>query len=286
MQEPCSGPANGSNAVVVLRGNAMPKHRLTSAVAAGLLIAFVATQASATSDPKTALAPTGKLRVAFLLGPIYATRNSATGELKGVAIDLGQELARRIGVAFEPVGFVSLPEVIAGAKTGAWDVALMGINAERAEAMDFSPPYLEVEQGYLVRAGVAITTEADVDKAGIRVGVIEKAGSDILLSKTLKSAVLIRTATVPELSALLDSGTVDAIAATKVALFAAAGSRPGSRVLDGRILVEPIGMAVPKGRDAAAAAYVGQFVGDVKMDGLVKAAIERAGLRGVVVSSD
>ncbi len=47
--------------------------------------------------PRAALAPMGKLRVAFLLGPIYATKNSATGELKGVAIDLGEELARRLG---------------------------------------------------------------------------------------------------------------------------------------------------------------------------------------------
>ena len=50
----------------------------------------------------------------------------------------------------------------------------------------------------------------------------------------------------PELNALLDAGKVDVIAATKVALFAAAGSRHGSRVLDGRILVEPIGMGVPR----------------------------------------
>ena len=254
------------------------------AVVAGLLIACAVTQTGATSDPRTALAPMGKLRVAFLLGPIYATKNSATGELKGVAIDLGEELARRLGVPFEPVSFATLPEVIGGAKTGAWDVAFAGINPERAAAMDFSAPFMEVEQGYLVRAGVAIAAESDVDKAEIRVGVLEKAGADVLLSRTLKNAALVRAANLPELNALLDAGKVDVIAATKVALFAAAASRPGSRVLDGRILVEPIGMGVPKGRDGAAAAYVGQFVLDAKAKGTVKSAIERAGLRGVVVA--
>ena len=96
--------------------------------------------------------------------------------------------------------------------------------------------------------------------------------------------MLVRTASVPELYALLDAGKVDVISATKATLFAAAGSRPGSRVLDGRILVEPIGMGVPKGRDGAAAAYVGKFVQDAKAEGIVKSAIERAGLRGVVVA--
>ena len=49
-------------------------------------------------------------------------------------------------------------------------------------------------------------------------------------------------------------------------------------------LSEPIGMGVPKGRDAAAAAYVGRFVEAAKAEGLVKSAIERAGMRGVVVA--
>lgn len=251
---------------------------------AGLLIVCAVTQTGAGSEPSAALAPMGRLRVAFLLGPIYVTKDSATGELKGVAIDLGQELARRIGVPFEPVSYASLPEVIGGAKTHAWDVALMGINAERAAVMDFSAPYMEVEQGYLIRAGVSIATESDVDKAGIRVGVIEKAGADVLLSRTLKDAVLVRTASVPELYVLLDAGKVDVIAATKVSLFAAARSRPGSQVLDGRLLVEPIGMGVPKGRDGTAAAFVEKFVQDAKTEGIVKSAIDRAGLRGVVVA--
>lgn len=253
-------------------------------IVAALFAICVVPQTVAGSELGRVVAPTGKLRVAFLLGPIYATRDGATGQLKGVAIDLGQELARRIGVPFEPVSFATLPEVIGGAKTGSWDVALLGINAERSAVIDFSAPYMEVEQGYLVRTGISIPAASAVDKAEFRVGVIEKAGADVLLSRTLKEAVLVRAASLPDLYALLDAGKVDAIAATKVALFAAAASRPGSRVLDGRILVESIGMGVPKGRDGAAAAYVGKFIQDVKAAGIVSSAIERARLRGVAVA--
>ena len=45
-----------------------------------------------------------------------------------------------------------------------------------------------------------------------------------------------------------------------------------------------MGMGVPKGRDAAAAVYVGKFVEEAKAARLVKSAIEQAGLRGVVVA--
>lgn len=241
-------------------------------------------QGSVSPETRVAVAPTGTLRVAFLLGPIYATKDPATGELNGVGVDLGAELARRIGVPFQPVVYANPPALLSGAKSGEWDVALAGINAERAVVADFSAPYMEVEQGYLVRAGVPAATAAEVDKAGIRIGVLEKSAADLQLSKTLKNAQLVRVNSPADNYALLDSGKADVIAATKTALFAGSMSRPGSRVLDGRIVVEPIGMGVPKGRNAAASMYVGKFVEEAKAAGLVATAIKRAGLRGVVVA--
>jgi polar amino acid transport system substrate-binding protein len=261
--------------------------RIRDWLSAGVLGLFIGgctgMQTALSPETKAALAPTGKLRVAFLSAPLYAIKEPTTGELKGVAVDLGKELARRLGVPFDPVLYAALPALIGGAKSE-WDVVLIAINAEHAAAIDFSAPYLELEQGYLVRAGVSIATASDVDKAGVQIGVLEKAGADILLSRTLKNAILVRTTSVAELFAVLGSGKADVIASGKPGLFAVAAKQPGSRVLDGRILVEPIGMGVPKGRNAAAAVYVGKFVEDAKAEGLVKSAIERAGLRGVVVA--
>lgn len=256
-----------------------------SAGVVGLFIGGCAgMQTGVNPETRAALAPTGKLRVAFLLVPLYATKDPATGELKGIAPDLGRQLAQRLGAPFDPVIYSNPPALVGGAKSGQWDVALFGISAERAAAMDFSAPFMEVEQGYLVRAGVPITTASEVDKVGVRVVVLEKAGADVILSQTLKNATIIRVKSQPESAALLDAGTADVYAATKTALFAVAASRPGSRMLKGRFLVEPSGMAVPKGRDTAAAAYVGRFVEEAKAAGLVKSAIDRAGLRGVVVA--
>ena len=151
------------------------------AAALGLLFGGCAsTQTTPPTQALQALAPTGQLRVAFLSGVLYATKDTTTGELKGVAVDLGREVARRMGVPFQPVLYPNPAAIIAGAKSGEWDVALMGINAERAAAVDFSAPYMEVEQGYLVRVGVPVTTASEVDKPGIRIAVIEKAGADCI----------------------------------------------------------------------------------------------------------
>ena len=56
-----------------------------------------------------------------------------------------------------------------------------------------------------------------------------------------------------------------------------------ARVREGRSGGEETGMAVPKGH-ALSAVYVRTFVENAKSEGLVKAAIERTGLRGVVVA--
>ena len=258
-------------------------HWLLTAIFGLLLMGCAGAPTAPTPEARQALAPTGKLRVAVLVAAIYATRDSATGELKGVAVDLGKELARRVGVPFEPVVYPNPGALIGGAKSGQWDVALIGIDAERAAAIDFSAPYMEFEQGYLVRAGVSIATASDVDKTGIRVGVLEKSIADIHLSRTLKNATLLRAKSIAELSALAEGGKADVITLGKPGLFAIAAKQAGSRVLDGRIWVEQVGMAVPKGRNAAAA-YVGKFVEEAKAEGLVKSAIERAGLRGVTVA--
>jgi polar amino acid transport system substrate-binding protein len=258
--------------------------RLMTLVVGLMLAGCASVQSGATPETRSAMAPTGKLRVAFLLVPLYATKDSATGDLTGIAPDLGRQLAQSLGVPFDPVTYPNPPALVDGAKSGQWDVALFGINAERAAAMDFSPPFMEVEQGYLVRAGVPVATASEVDKPGVRVVVLEKAGADVTLSQTLKNATIIRVKSQPEGVALLDAGKADVYAATKTALFAVAASRPGSRMLEGRFLVEPSGMAVPKGRNPAAAVYVDKFVEQAKADGRVKEAIERAGLRGVLVA--
>src|SRR5262249_37264336 len=57
--------------------------------------------------------------------------------------------------------------------------------------------------------------------------------------------------------------------------------RDGRRGDQGRIGVDEIPVAVPKGREAGMA-YVRQFIEDAKAQDLVKAAVQRAGLRGAV----
>lgn len=262
-----------------------PARWLTTAIVGLLITGCMGATTVPTPQARQALAPTGKLRVGLqLANPLNVTRDPVSGEMKGVAFDLGRELARRIGVPFEPVLYPSVGAVLDGGRSGAWDVAFVGFSPARAKEWDFTALHLEVEFGYLVPRGSAISTMADVDRPGIRVAVQEKSGPDNFFSRTLKNAVIVRAPSNPGALDALKSGSADVMGSLKPILFEMSNQLPGSQVLEGRIGIDPHAMAMPKGRDLGLA-YARQFIEDAKSEGVVKAAIERAGLRGVLVSA-
>ena len=101
---------------------------------------------------------------------------------------------------------------------------------------------------------------------------------------SLKNAKLVRARSLQELESMLASGDADVIAATKTFLFGRLGVVPGARMLDGRILVEPIAVAVPKASGPDALMAVNRFVQDAKRSGVITEAIQRSGLKGVAVA--
>lgn len=259
-------------------------HWLMATILGLLLVGCAGIHTPPAPEARQALAPTGKLRVGLQLGsPHNVIRDSVSGEMKGVGFDLGKELARRLGVPFEPVLYPSVAALLDSGKSGAWDVAFVGFSPARAKEWDFTALHLEIEFGYLIPGGSSISAMADVDRPRIRVAVQEKSQPDTFISRALKNAVVVRASSLAGTSEMLKSGSADVIFGIKPSLFEMSNQLPGSRVLDGRPGIDPHAMAMPKGRDPGVA-YARKFVEDAKSEGLVKAAIERAGIRGAVVA--
>jgi len=230
------------------------------------------------------LAPTGTLRVGINYGnPILAQRDAGSGELRGIAVDIGRELGKRVGAPVELVGFESAGKIFDAAKAGAWDVAFLAVDPGRAGDISFTAPYIEIEGTYLVPAGSSVREVADVDRKGVRVGVSAKSAYDLFLSRSLQHAELVRGPTNNAGFELLLAGKVDVVAGIRQHLVANAQRLPGSRVLEGRFMAIQQALGTPKGRDVAAK-YLREFIEDVKASGLVAQAIERSGIRGVSVA--
>ena len=254
------------------------------AIAGSLVVAGGGAAGAADPDMQQVLAPTRKLRVGLYPGtPTSILPDPQSDGPRGVGYDLGKEFARRLGVPYEPVVFSKNAEVLEAVKTAQVDMAFTNASAERAKDMDFGPPYLEIELGYLVSQKSVISTPADIDKPGVRVGVTKGSSSDGVLSRDLKSAEVARAVTVGAAADMMAAGQLDAFATNKATLYEIAEKLPGARVLDGHWGVERHAIAIPKGRDQGRP-FVEKFTSDAKSEGLVKAAIARAGLRGAMTS--
>src|SRR5437899_2133699 len=117
------------------------------------------------------LAPTGKLRVGVVYAPIMSTffvlKEGDTA--RGVTVDLGQALARRLNLPVEFVLYPNSGQATDAVESGAVDVSFMPIDEERRKRIAFGPDYVRAESTYMVTAESGARTVADVDKAGMRV---------------------------------------------------------------------------------------------------------------------
>jgi len=210
------------------------------------------------------LAPTGKLRVGINYGNfVLATKDPVTGEPQGIAVKLAREIGTRLDVPVELVSFETAGRMADAVKTGAWDIAFLANEPERANEILFTAPYVEVEAGYLVPAGSPIQNIADLDRPGVKIAIATKSAYDLFLTRTLDHATLFRAQGMSGSYDLFISDRLDVLAGIKPWLAMIVEKLPGSRILDGRFMAVQQCIGTPRGREAGAR-FLGEFVEEVR----------------------
>jgi polar amino acid transport system substrate-binding protein len=232
---------------------------------------------SASPDVVKDLVPTGKLRAAINLGNIVLVqKDQATGELRGVTIDLARELARRLAVPLELIQFDAAGKVFEAAKGGAWDIAFLAIEPVRAAEIAFTAPYVIIEGVYMVRTDSKLHSVDEVDRPGVRIAVNKGSAYDLYLTRTIKQATLMRAESGADLF-LKDN--LEVAAGVKQAIVQFAKAHPGMRIMDGRFMEIRQAMGTPKaryqGRDAAPR-YLSAFIEEMKASGFIAKALARS----------
>ncbi len=256
---------------------------LTTTLVVGCGTATVSNQQTA-----AILAPTGTLRIGVYKGsPTSMVVDTKTGEQRGVALQLGQELAKQLSVPYTVVEFPRLAEILIAMKTdngkaAKVDCTFTNATEVRAKEVDFTAPLVSLELGYLVPQASKIQSVRDVDEAGIRIGVAQGSSSQAKLDKAFTRAVLVTTPSLQAAAAQLKAGKLDAFATNKAILFELLDSLPAGqfRILDDRWGLENLAIAVPKGREVAAP-FMKAFASQVTASGLLQKIADGAGLRGM-----
>jgi polar amino acid transport system substrate-binding protein len=234
---------------------------------------------------RRALAPTGVLRASINLGnPILARWDAATAQAAGVSVDLATELARRLDAELQPVVFDAAGKSVAAVTGEQADVGFFAVDPLRGEGLLFTAPYILIEGSYLVRQGSAIQANEQVDAEGVRVMVGKGRAYDLLLSRELARAAIVRANTSPAVVDEFIAQRADVAAGVRQQLAADAARLPGLRLLPGRFMVIQQAMGIPRSRGPEAAAFVSGFVEEMKSTGFVAASMSRHRIEGALVA--
>jgi polar amino acid transport system substrate-binding protein len=261
--------------------------KTTSRLARSLLLACIALAtagalAAQAGGERELLAPNGSLRVGVYPGsPTSMVVDPATSQTQGLAYDLGQEFAKRLGSPVEYVTFERVADIINAIKSGDVDFTVTNATPARANDVSFSAPVISVEFGYLVPPYSSIGGADQLDRPGVRIGVTKGSTSERTLSEKFKNAKIIPAENVRLAVGMLSHGQLDTYATNKPTLFEMSDSMPGARVLDGNWGLEHMAIAIPRGRDQGLP-FVEAFVKGVQSDGLLEQIRQKAGLRGAI----
>jgi polar amino acid transport system substrate-binding protein len=137
------------------------------------------------------LAPSGVLRAAINLGnPVLA--HGTPDAPAGVTVDIARDLGTRLGVPVSLVCFDAARKSYAAMMGGDADICFLAIEPERAAEVAFTAPYVIIEGVFAVPQVSPLSTVADVDRPGVRIGVKEGSAYDLHLSRTLRHATVVR----------------------------------------------------------------------------------------------
>jgi polar amino acid transport system substrate-binding protein len=248
---------------------------------AALLLGGCVTADVVTPDIVRDIAPNGRLRAAMNYGNTVLVQHGS--EPRGVSPDIARELARRLGMPLDFIPYDAAGKVSADATRGAWDIAFLARDPERAKDIQFTAPYVVIEGAYMVPDNSPLKTNEEVDRAGVRISVSRASAYDLYLSRTIKQATLVRAPSPPVSIELFAKERLEAVAGVKQPLVAYAASHPGYRVLPGRFMVIEQALAIPRGRPLAAR-YLADFIDELKASGFVAAALEKSGQRDAAVA--
>ena len=235
------------------------------------------------------LAPSGVLRAGInLSNPLLVTGKTTAGDPVGVSPDMARAIADKLGVGVTYVTFPSpgeLADAAEAARDDSWDIGLIAAEAKRAETIAFTPAYVEIEATYLVPAGSTIATIDEVDRPGVRIAVSGRSAYDLYLVRTLEHAELVRGQGLDGTVELFVAEELDVLAGLKPGLLENVEKLPGARILDGRFTVVQQAIGTQRHKTAAAA-FLKDFVAEVKASGLVAELIDKHGVTGKLLVAE
>jgi ABC-type amino acid transport substrate-binding protein len=211
-----------------------------------------------------------KLRVCMY--PLYyaiSFRDPKSNELKGLDVDLAGELAKELGAQLEFVES-SFGTFIADLQANKCEIGMFALGAtlQRAQAVEFSKPYMLASIYAVTKKDGKIKSWGDLDKPATKVAVLLGSYIENVIKQTFKSATIVSIQPPATREAELAAGRVDAIMVDYPTVLRA------KQEFDWAVSIEPpqklgatlVAYAVQPG-DQIWLNYINLFIDVIKLDG-------------------
>lgn len=233
-------------------------------------------------------APTGTLRVGINLGnPVLAGSIDKTEpQPKGVTIDIAKEIGKRTKLPIELISFQSAGQTVEALKAGTIDLIFVAIDPVRGADISYTPAYIQIEGAYMVKASSALRKNEEVDVSGNEIVVGKGSAYDLYLTREIKNASLLRSASSQAVVDDFMNGKGNVAAGVKQQLESDAKRYEGLRMLPGRFMVINQAIGIPKARPEyeKTNAYLSEIIAELKASGFIASAMKRHGIEGAKVA--
>lgn len=229
---------------------------------------------------KQQLTPTGVLPAGidlsnFLLVSVTAADDSP----QGISPDIANLVALTLGLPCELVCFDRPGKLADAVNQDIWDIGNIAFEAERAQTLDFSHPYVVIEANFLVRHDDDFLTNQDVDRAGTKIAVSERSAYDLWLTDHFSQAQIIRASSVQAAHDLFFEKKVDVLASLKPKLLEDMANHSGLRMIDPPFIAVKQSIGVAKGK-ADSIAFINALIAQSIEKGWIAAQLEIHGMTG------
>ena len=166
------------------------------------------------------LAPTGILRVGINMSNFLLVSGvNSSGLPIGVSPDLGEKIAKELNIPYKLIQYKRPGELADAVNKNQWDIGNIAFEPKRAETIDFSNSYVNIDANFLVRKIDNFKTNEDVSKARVKIAVAERSAYDLWLSDNFKDIELIRATSIQNSHILFNEGKADILAGLKPKLI-------------------------------------------------------------------
>lgn len=229
---------------------------------------------------KQQLAPTGVLRAGINLSNfLLVSGTAADGSPQGISPDIANLVASTLGLPCELICFDRPGKLADAVNQDIWDIGNIAFEAERAQTLDFSHPYVVIEANFLVRHDDDFLTNDDVDRAGTKIAVSERSAYDLWLTDHFSQAQIIRAASIQAAHDLFFEEKVDVLASLKPKLLEDLANYSGLRMIDPPFTAVKQSIGVAKGK-ADSIAFINALIGQSIENGWIAAQLEIHGMTG------